>query len=94
VYYGRKGCAVREASNTTVTLIVDAHIIVVDIVMTVVDIVVVVNDVTTTAIIVVAVAGVFANVTLGAFSTILSWHCNRRKVRKRWKRWKRWSRWK
>lgn len=72
VYYGRKGCAVREASNTTVTLIVDAHIIVVDIVMTVVDIVVVVNDVTTTAIIVVAVAGVFANVTLGAFSTILS----------------------
>lgn len=74
MYYGREGCAVGEASNTTVTLIVDVHIVadIVDVavVMTVVDVVVVV-DVTTTAIIVVAVAGVLADVTLGAFSTVL-----------------------
>jgi hypothetical protein len=69
VYYGRKGCAVGEASNTTVTLIIVADIVDVADVMTVVDVVVVV-DVTTA--ITVAVAGVFGDVTFGAFSTILS----------------------
>lgn len=72
VHYGRKGCAVGEASNTTVTLIVVVRIVAdivdIDVVMTAVDVVVAV-DVTTT--VVVVIAGVLGDVTFGAFSTIL-----------------------
>lgn len=77
VHYGRKGCAVGEASNTTVTLIIVVRIVAdivadivdIDVVMTAVDVVVVV-DVTTTTVVVV-IAGVLGDVTFGAFSTIL-----------------------
>ena len=78
VYYGREGCAVREASNTTVTLIIVVDIVadIVDVaVVTVVDVVVVVDVTTSTTIvvinIVVVVAGLFGDVTLGAFSAVL-----------------------
>ena len=74
VYYRRKGRAVREAPDTTVTLIIIADIVadIVDIVivMTVVDVVVVV-------VVVVAVVGVFADVTFRALSTMLPRHCKR-----------------
>lgn len=79
VYYRREGCAVREAPNTTVTLIiiddVIVDIVVADVivevaVVIVVDVVVVV-DVTTAVLITIVVAGVFDDVTLGAFSTVL-----------------------
>jgi hypothetical protein len=87
VHYGRKGCAVGEASYTTVTLIIVGHIIVadttdIDVVMTVVDVVVVIDVVMTvvdvvvvvdvTIVVVVVVAGVFGDVTFGAYSIVLS----------------------